>query len=80
MTSKSTKSTRPKKSKKPYPSFPLTAHQNGLWCKKHQGRQYYFSRLDDWEAALERFEREWRYIIKGRPLPPDDAGDGCKLD
>ena len=69
---------------KPYPEFPLTAHASGRWCKKHQGRRYYFGKVDDgWEAALAKFERDWSYILEhGRPRPADDGStddDGCTL-
>ncbi len=31
-----------RKPKKPYPSFPLTAHPNGQWCKKIRGKIHFF--------------------------------------
>lgn len=39
--------TDPSKQKpsKPYPSFPLTAHLNGQWCKKIRGRVHFFWHL-----------------------------------
>ena len=56
---KSTKSARRKKSLKSYPTFPLTAHrQTRRWIKKHRGKSYYFGPLDNWQAALKRFNRE----------------------
>ena len=70
-----TKTKRPKKSSKPYVGFSLTAHKNGTWVEKHKGRQYYFGPLDDWPAALARFEHEWTHIISGRKIPPEDAGE-----
>ena len=75
----STKFRRKGKSQKPYPEFPLTAHPSGRWCKKHRGKQYYFGRIDDWQAAFGRYEREWPHIIDGRTPPPVDTGDGCTL-
>jgi integrase len=58
---------------KPYKEFPLTAHPSGRWCKKHQGKQYYFGPVDDWKTALDRFKKEWPYILdgKGQPLSDD---------
>jgi len=80
VTSKSTKSSRLKKSPKPYPMFPLTAHPSGRWCKKHRGKQYYFGKLGDWKAALERFNREWPFILEGRTPPTgENDGDGCTV-
>ncbi len=77
MASKSTKS---KSSRKP--SFPLTHNPCGQWSKKHQKRVYYFGswRADpDGTQALERFNREWPFIIEGRTPPPVDTGDGCTI-
>ena len=79
---KSTKSHRKNKSPqdaKPYPEFPLTAHPSGRWCKKRKGKQHYFGPLVDWNAALERYKREWPYILDGREHPPVDAENGCTL-
>ncbi|MBV8093617.1 MAG: hypothetical protein JO110_10345 [Acetobacteraceae bacterium] len=47
----------PKRTKpqKPYPSFPLTAHPAGYWCKKIRGRIYYFGRWEDPDEALARY-------------------------
>ena len=45
----------------PYEGFPLSPHPaSGRWYKKHKGRRYYFGRLDDWESAFRRYERECR--------------------
>jgi integrase len=43
------------KPKKPYPSFPLTAHPNGQWCKKIRGRVHFFGVWAEPEAALQRY-------------------------
>jgi integrase len=82
--SKSSLSRRSSKSKslqdaKPYPEFPLTAHPSGQWCKKHQGRQYYFGSLDDWESAFQKYEHEWPWIIAGKTPPPIGTGDGLRV-
>ena len=37
----------------PTPDFPLTPHNNGQFCKKIQGRMYYFG--TDWQAALRKY-------------------------
>jgi len=58
--SKSRQSGKQSGSTKPYDAFPLTAHPSRRWRKKHQAKQYYFGGLDDWQAALARYQHEWR--------------------
>lgn len=67
------------KSLKPYPGFPLTPHPSGRWCKKIKGKLHYFGKIDNPEAALERFNREWPYLKDGRTPPAVDTGDGCTV-
>lgn len=43
------------KPKKPYPSFPFTAHPNGQWCKKIRGRVHFFGVWAEPEVAVERY-------------------------
>ena len=83
---KSTKSHPIRKSLKPYPEFPLTAHPSGRWCKKRRGRQHYFGPINvdgdfevAWKAAYQRYEREWPHILDGREPPPDGAEDGLTM-
>ncbi len=45
------------KLRKPYPSFPLTPHQNGQYCKKIRGKLHYFGTVDDPDAALQEYRR-----------------------
>lgn len=41
----------------PYEDFPLTPHPSGRWCKKINGKQYYYGYVrDGWEQALRRFK------------------------
>ena len=40
---------------KPYPSFPLTAHPNGQWCKKIRGKIHFFGVWADPQTALGRY-------------------------
>jgi integrase len=52
--------------------FPLWLHPRGQWCKKLNGRFYYFG--TDKEAARERYDREWDDIVAGRrPHEPIDS-------
>ena len=67
------------KAKEPYDDFPLTVRTDGRLSKKHRGRVYYFGAISDWEAAIERYQREWPYILKGRTPPSTDGGDGCTI-
>ena len=76
--SKSTRSHRSRKSKckKPYKDFPLTAHPSGRWVKKCRKKAFYFGPIGEgaeyepnWRAALDQFNREWQYILKGEPIP-----------
>ena len=76
---KSRRNSKSPQSAKPYPEFPLTAHPSGRWCKKHRGRQYYFGPIENWQSALERYHREWPYIIDGRSPPPVDVGEHCTI-
>jgi hypothetical protein len=43
--------------RKPSDKFPLWLHPIGQWCKKHQGKPYYFG--TDKDAALKRYREEW---------------------
>jgi integrase len=75
------KSSKSAASLKPYKGFPLTPHRAAKqWVKKHRGDSHYFGPLDNWQAALKRYEREWPYIIQGLtpPTTPDDD-DACTL-
>ena len=76
-----TKSSKKPASLKPYKEYPLTPHRAAKqWVKKHRGDSYYFGPLDNWQAALKRFEREWPYIIQGLTPPAlSDDADACSL-
>lgn len=56
-----------KKPNKPYPSFALTAHPNGQWCKKIRGRVHFFGVWADPGAALERYHAVAADLHAGRP-------------
>jgi hypothetical protein len=62
------------KPKKPYPSFPLTAHPNGQWCKKILGKVHFFGVWADPDAALEHYHKIAADLHAGRePAPADDG-------
>jgi len=76
----STAKTAAGKHGKPYPGFPLTAHKGAnQWCKKRLGRVYYFGTLDDPDTALERFQFQWPYILRGDTVPHFDISGGLAL-
>ena len=54
------------KPKKPYPSFPLTAHNNGQWCKKIRGKIHFFGVWDDPQAALNSYLQVAEDLHAGR--------------
>ena len=51
---------------KPYPEFPLTAHQNGQWCKKIKGKVWFFGVWSESDAALRKYLDEVDEIQAGR--------------
>ena len=55
------------KPKKPRPSYPLTAHPNGQWCKKIRGKVYFFGVWSDSEAAEANYLRVAADLHAGRP-------------
>jgi integrase len=57
---------RKKKPAKPNPSFPLTPHNNGQWCKKIRGKIYFFGVWEDPQAALENYLRVAADLHAGR--------------
>ncbi|MFH0982636.1 MAG: hypothetical protein V2A79_14020 [Planctomycetota bacterium] len=57
---------RRKKPTKPRPSFPLTAHPNGQWCKKILGKVHFFGVWSDPDAALANYLRVAADLHAGR--------------
>ncbi len=55
---------RTKKQKKPYPSFPLTPHSTGQWCKKIRGKLQYFG--TDADDALRQYREQAEGLHSGR--------------
>lgn len=55
-----------RKPAKPYRTFPLTAHNNGQWCKKIRGKVYFFGVWANPEAALADYHRVAADLHAGR--------------
>ena len=62
---------KPVKPEKPFDGFPLTVNGNGQWSKKLRGKVFYFGTWDDWEGALEEYQRDWPAILKTGQRPFD---------
>ena len=54
------------KPSKPFPTFPLTAHPNGQWCKKVRGTVRFFGVWTDPQSALEEYNRQAADLHAGR--------------
>ena len=69
------KQRRRRKPTKPYPTFPLTAHNNGQGCKKIHGKVPFFGTWAEPEAALQRYLKTAADLHAGREsnqsVPPD---------
>jgi hypothetical protein len=57
------------KPRKPYPSFPLTAHNNGQWCKKIRSKVHFFGVWADPQAALNKYLRVAADLHAGQQPP-----------
>ncbi len=63
-----------KKTEKPYPEFPLWAHEgSGQWCKKIKGDFHYFGVLADPPAALREYKARVNDIVAGVVSTPADG-------
>ncbi len=62
---------------KPYPEFPLFAHNNGQWCRKINGKLYSFGSWDDPSAALKKHNDEYAYWKEG--ISPPESFDGWRV-
>ncbi len=68
---------KPGKPKKPHKDFPLTPHPSGNWCKKVNGRIYYFGH--DADEALQRWLDEKDDLIAGRTRSSRTASPDAHL-
>ena len=65
---------------KPNPSFPLTPHNNGPWCKKIRGKIHFFGIWEEPEAALENYLRVAADLHAGRePRPSTLSAEGLTV-
>jgi integrase len=60
---------------KPYRSFPLTPHRSGQFCKKIRGKIFYFGKINDPDAALQRYHEHCRDLHAGRIDRIERSGD-----
>ena len=61
---------------KPSKSFPLTAHNNGQWCKKIRGKIHFFGVWGNPQAALDNYLRIAADLHSGRqPQTPNIAAN-----
>ena len=64
------------KPNKPYPSFPLTPHPNGQWCKKILGKLHFFGTWADPKAAHDRYLALAPDLHAGRTPQPEKLTGG----
>ncbi len=65
------------KPKKPYPSFPLTPHLNGQWCKKIRGKVHFFGIWSNPTGAFAEYHATSADLHAGRqPQPQTVSGEG----
>lgn len=91
---KFTKSHKSGKPEKPYPTFPLYAHNSGRWAKKILGKTLFFGhwgrkqgnvvvQVDEIQAsareAQKEFDRQWPYLSEGRTAPLVESGEGITV-
>lgn len=64
---------------KPYPDFPLYAHNSGRWAKKIRGKTLFFGPWADWSAALSRYLTEKNDLEAGRKPKRVSEGDVAEM-
>src|SRR5664279_680718 len=69
-----------KKPSKPYQTFPLTAHNNGQWCKKIRGKIHFFGVWENSQAALDAYLKVATDLHAGRkPNPSSLVQEGLTV-
>jgi hypothetical protein len=66
--------------RKPYPDFPLTAHNNGQWIKKVRGRQYGFGPLSDPQGSLANWLKRKDAILAGLELLAPESSPNADVE
>src|ERR1035437_5580579 len=66
-----------KKPPKPNKSFPLTAHNNGQWCKKIRGKVHFFGVWADPQSAMDRYHRSAADLHAGKQPSSTTLADGA---
>jgi hypothetical protein len=61
--------------------FPLGVASNGQYCKRYGGKRHHFGSVNrGWRAALAKFQRDWPYILLGKPVPESAEAAAATLD
>ena len=63
---------------KPYPGFPLTPHASGNWCRKINGKIWYFGK--DADKALRQYLNEVDDIRAGRNPRKQKSVEGVTIE
>ena len=64
---------------KPYPDFPLSYHPpSGRLYKKIRGRRIYFGYSKDWQAAVDKYQKQKDDLYAGKK-PRNDDGKGLTI-
>ena len=64
---------------KPSPSFPLTPHNNGQWCKKIRGKLYFFGVWKYPQAAHDKYLRVAADLHAGRQPRTTVSAEGASV-
>ena len=73
------KNTSKSKPSKPYPKFPLTAHNHGQWCKKIRGKIHFFGVWKDPATAVNKYHAAAGDLHAGRQPRPTLSQDAVTV-